>query len=144
MVGILPIILPEYDVLKKLRLDGLSNSEIARQYDVTANSVRRALVRGAKRSKDPTPISTGREKSDLVNKRLIVGELEDFMRGYGVNESQMCVSLGVSPRTVNTILHKSTPTMHRVTAHRIVNAIMEYERLYGEPVDFMQSLGSAV
>ncbi len=133
--------LPDAHTLTELRDNGVTNAEIASQYGVTSKSVSRAMQTAMKRREGvlrPAESATVLEPEsgdDLVDKTLIYGELFDFMRGYDMSVVRMAMVLQIELATLRQILSGRNDRIKRSVAHRIVKAIMAYERRYGDPPD---------
>ncbi len=133
--------LPDLATLAKLRERGESNQQIADKYGVTAKSVSRAMHRAREsarvldRHADEDEPGSPQSGDDLVDKRLIYGELFDFMHGYDMTVMQMAMALQIETGTLRQILNSDNNRIRRSTAHRVVNAVMKYESMYGDPPD---------
>lgn len=72
----------------------------------------------------------------MVNKMLAKGEVIDFMRGYGHSRADTMILLGIDLPDFERITDLETIFVPRSLVVKIVERVMEYEALHGEPIDY--------
>lgn len=133
-----PAKLPGYEVVHDLVEQGVSADQIAIMYGAHPKSVKRLLQRGraANGEARPRPVRKDRfPKDDLVNGLLIYGEIYDFMNGWGVSREATAKSLRLEHEVIDHVLANKHGMIERNLAHRVVGAVMSYERRHGVPPD---------